>query len=154
MVLILPIRHTRFWKSWALPSAKGSKVSFRSTASMSSNPHLRASVLHALHRPTDSCSHFHSLRYSQNPAFDRDHFPFVLRQTRAKEPIQSAIHIASSQPFGGSVGVLLVAIPATAWKVLATQRRVDFDYCRLARGYLPAIEGPEMYAICHAVVEV
>jgi hypothetical protein len=49
---------------------------------------------------------------------------------------------------------LLVAIPATAREAVAPQRRVDFDYCRLAHGYLPAIEGPEMYAICHAVAEV
>jgi hypothetical protein len=88
---------------------------------MSSIQRLRAFVPHALHRPTDSCSHFNSLRYSQNPAFDLDHFPFVLRQTRAKEPIQTAIHIASSQPFGGSVGVLLVAISAITREAVALQ---------------------------------
>lgn len=92
--------------------------------------------------------------YPKNPALYLCYFPFVFPQTWMEEPLQTAVRVAFSQPFGSREGILLVAIPAIARKTVAPRCRVDFDDGRLACGYLPTLKRPEMYAIRHAVSEV
>src|SRR5712692_6845786 len=95
-----------------------------------------------------------ALRNSENPTLNLGHLALMRFKLRAEEFFETAFTVRPSQPFGGSICVLLVGRSPCTWESPAPNCCVGLSNHREIGRQAPTVERPKMRAVLSVLPDV